>query len=84
MIAFDPTPDIGTLASPPLCKPNSEERPEEVKPASEPLPLLPSEPHHRSFERKTKLYPQSSKFYLAIHFYKEDGDVFAVVMSKSK
>jgi|TARA_B110000196_G_scaffold263682_1_gene235988 hypothetical protein len=35
-------------------------------------------------KRKTKRYPQNSKFYLAIHFYKEDGDVFAVVMSKSK
>ena len=35
-------------------------------------------------QRKTKRYPQSSKFYLAIHFYKEDGDVFAVVMSKNK
>jgi hypothetical protein len=34
--------------------------------------------------RKTKRYPQNSKFYLAIHFYKEDGDVFAVVMSKNK
>ena len=35
-------------------------------------------------QRKTKRYPQNSKFYLAIHFYKEDGDVFAVVMSKNK
>jgi hypothetical protein len=35
-------------------------------------------------QRKTQRYKQSSKFYLAIHFYKEDGDVFAVVMSKSK
>tara|TARA_B100001094_G_scaffold203029_1_gene196945 strand:- start:6215 stop:6526 length:312 start_codon:yes stop_codon:yes gene_type:complete len=35
-------------------------------------------------QRKTKRYPQNSKFYMAIHFYKDDGDVFAVVMSKSK
>ena len=35
-------------------------------------------------QRKTKRYTQSSKFYLAIHFYKDDGDVFAVVMSKNK
>jgi hypothetical protein len=35
-------------------------------------------------QRETKRYPQNLKFYMAIHFYKEDGDVFAVVMSKSK
>ena len=35
-------------------------------------------------QRQTKRYAQHSKFYLAIHFYKEDGDVFAVVMSKIK
>ena len=33
-------------------------------------------------KRKTKRYAQGSKLYLALHFQKEDGDVFAVVMSR--
>ena len=35
-------------------------------------------------KRKAKRYPQESKLYLALHFYKDDGDVFAVLMSRHR
>ena len=35
-------------------------------------------------ERKTKLFQQSSKFYVVLRFEKPDGDIFAVIMSKGK
>ena len=35
-------------------------------------------------KRKAKRYTQDSKLYLALHFYKEDGDVFAVLMSRHR
>ena len=35
-------------------------------------------------ERKTKLYPQNSQLYLVLRFEKDNGDVFAVVMGKSR
>ncbi len=35
-------------------------------------------------KRKTKRFAQGSKLYLALHFQKKDGDVFAVLMSRYK
>ena len=35
-------------------------------------------------KRKAKRYAQDSKLYLALHFYKGDGDVFAVLMSRRR
>ena len=35
-------------------------------------------------KRKAKRYAQDSKLYLALHFHKEDGDVFAVLMSRRR
>ena len=35
-------------------------------------------------KRKTKVYSQTSHFYLVLRFFKEDGDQFAVVMKKRK
>jgi len=35
-------------------------------------------------DRKTKLYQQNSQLYLVLRFKKDNGDIFAVVMSKAR
>ena len=35
-------------------------------------------------ERKTNLYQQNSHYYLAVRFFCNDGDEFAIVMKKRK